>query len=299
MERQRSSSEHIKKVQDYFNYIEREQEGLNEENLLEKALPDHIRANVLIHITQSMVTACNFFDECEAGFIRRVMTSMEQCFFGTQYMILDSSTPADGMYFVKKGVVELLTTESENEVYKVTKKLEADDSFAEECLLTHWEQNPFLARTATNCELWFLNRSTFNRLVEDFPHVREILAKFTNKACVAVRRASVHSVKKAAEMSVRNSTLFIHPDNLFIQVWFGVVLFFSVYYIIVLPFRVVFMENHNISSYLYGILKSQLARQGILQWIEKISIFVSCHTGKPCMSLRHFWNILGSLPIYI
>ena len=57
----------------YFDYVEREQEGLNERILLEKAVPDHIRNSILIHITQSMVAKCDFFTGCEDGFLRQVI----------------------------------------------------------------------------------------------------------------------------------------------------------------------------------------------------------------------------------
>eukprot|EP00957_Ditylum_brightwellii_P021232 1600843-Ditylum_brightwellii.AAC.1 len=136
-----------------------------------------------------MVLENDFFSGCESGFIRRIMVSMEQRFFGAQFMVLNSSTPANGMYFVKSGVVDLLV-ETGYEQTKLTRKVEAGESFAEGCLLEHWERNPFLARTASECELWFLHRPTFNRLVEEFPSVRTMLGKLTKKAHVAARRAS-------------------------------------------------------------------------------------------------------------
>ena len=197
MERLQCQREHIKNVDDYFEYIEREQDGLNEDIMLNRCIPDNIRTDMLIHITQSMVLKCGFFASCESGFIRRLMLSLEQRFFGKQYMIMTDSTPTDGMYFVKKGTVEILerpavaaatvaeapsrgaegnTVGSSSTALKVKKRLEADDSFAEGCLLVHWESNPFLARAATDCELGFLSRSTFNRIVIDFPRVRRASA---------------------------------------------------------------------------------------------------------------------------
>lgn len=258
MERHKCQHEHVKKVDDYFEYIEREQEGLNEDILLNKSIPDNLRSDMLIHITQSMVLGCDFFAECESGFIRRLMLSLEQRFFGKQYMVMTESTPADGMYFVKKGIVEILGRSAASVSaasdgtpgLKVTKRLEADDCFAEGCLLSHWETNPFLARAATDCELWFLSRSTFNRLVADFPRVRTLLSQ-RDAADVHLssgRRASAHAILKAAAKARRSRAVFIHPDRPFMQGWVGLILLVTLYNAIALPLRVAFLENHTISS---------------------------------------------------
>ena len=257
MERHHCQHEHVKRVDDYFEYIEREQEGLNEDILLNKSIPDNLRSDMLIHITQSMVLGCDFFADCESGFIRRLMLSLEQRFFGKQYMIMTESTPADGVYFVKKGIVEILgrsaasmsAASDGNPGLKVTKRLEADDSFAERCLLSHWEVNPFLARAATDCELWFLGRSAFNRLVADFPRVRALLSQRDGDTHLSNgRRVSAHALLKAAAKARRNRAVFIHPDRPFMQGWVGLILLVILYDAIALPLRVAFLENHAISS---------------------------------------------------
>lgn len=246
MERHNISWEHTKKVQDYFDFIEREQDGLNEEELLKKKIPDHLRSNILIHITQTMVLNCAMFAKCESGFLRKLMLSMEQRFFGADFMIMTSSTPIDGMFFVKKGMVELLTEKSDGSL-KVFKKVEADECFAEDALVEHWKENPFLARAGLDSELWFLSRSKFNIVIDDFPQSRAMLQKFTSARGDPTRRATVHDLQRAAAKLRQRGRRFIHPDNFFIQFWFGIVLVVILYSIIVLPFRIAFMENHDIN----------------------------------------------------
>lgn len=247
MENHSCPFEQVKKTQEYFDYIEREQEGINEKVLLEKAVPDHIRSNILIHITQSMVTNCDFFTGCEAGFLRQIMRSLDQRFFGAQYLVLTSAMPSDGMYFIKKGVIDLVN-ESSNTEMKVIKRLETGESFAEGCLLEHWDKNPFLAITITECELWFLSRGKFNKVVDSFPRVRAVLRKCSSTKQKAARRGSVHAISKAIERAQRMAIFYIHPDNYFIQFWFGIILMVTVYSIIIIPFRIAFMENYEISA---------------------------------------------------
>ena len=107
MDNHACSLEQTKTIQEYFDIIQREQEGINEGEMLRKSVPEHLRNSLLIYFTQTMVSNCSLFVQCEAGFLRRIMVSLEQRFYGSRHMVLTSSMPADGMYFIKKGIVEL------------------------------------------------------------------------------------------------------------------------------------------------------------------------------------------------
>lgn len=247
MENHACSLEQTKRIQEYFDIVQREQDGLNEDELLKKSVPEHMRNSLLIHFTQAMVSNCSLFDQCEAGFLRKIMVSLEQRFYGSRHMVLSASMPADGMYFIKKGIIELMGT-ADSGAMKTIKKLEGGDNFAEECLLEHWHENPFLAITQTESELWFLSRTIFNRITEDFPRVRTLISTLSKRKSLRDRRKSVHYISKAVERAKRKRSNFIHPDRIFIQFWFGLILLIILYNAVMLPFRVAFLENHEITS---------------------------------------------------
>jgi CRP-like cAMP-binding protein len=249
VERHKIPHDSAQRVIEYFDYIDQEQDGLNESVILRESIPDHLASNVLVHITQPMVDACDFFADCESGLIRKIMTSLEQVFFGAQYMVLTSHVPSNNMYFIKKGMVHLMKEDDKDKSVKIIRKLDANDSFAEGCLVEYWEKNPFLAQTASECELWALKRSVFQQILVQFPRSRALLKRSNTKQNDEQhrRRASVHEALKAAERVKRGATRYIHPHSLFIQGWFGVILGVTLYSMIVLPFRVAFMENYEIS----------------------------------------------------
>jgi CRP-like cAMP-binding protein len=249
VERHKISHDSSQRVLEYFDYVDQEQDGLSESVILREAIPDHLASNVLIHITQPMVEACDFFADCEVGLTRKIMTSLEQVFFGAQCMVIKKDVPSNGMYFIKKGLVHLMKEDEKDKSLKIIRKLDANDSFAEGCLVEYWERNPFLAKTVSECELWTLKRSVFQQILVEFPRSRTVLNQIKTKQNDEQyrRRASVHDIKKAAERAKRNATRYIHPHSLFIQGWFGVILGVTLYSMIVLPFRVAFLENHEIS----------------------------------------------------
>ena len=308
MDRHKIPLESSQKVIEYFDYVGQEQDGLNEDVLLRKAIPDHISTNLLVHITQPMVGNCVFFADCESGLIRKIMVSMEQVFFGAHYTVLTTDVPSDRMYFIKKGRVELFVEKSD-QTLKVVRKLDANDSFAEGCLIENWTTNPFLARTATECEMWTLKRSVFRNLIRDFPESRSSL-RLTVKNDDARRRASVHNAAKAAQIARRNSARYLHPHSYFMQVWFGLILSLTLYSMIVLPFRVAFLENHEISllwmvfDYSGDLLffADFIFRAAFLAFYDENNNLVVGHReiwNRYVMSGKVKWHLLCAMPIEV
>ena len=197
------------------------------------------------------------------------------------------------MYFIKKGAVDLLDPSTKTGSHKILRKLETDDSFAEGCLVEHWEENLYLARAVTDSELWFLGRSKFIRLVDDFPDVKMRLRRSSRSKSSVARRGSVKLISKAIERAKRKSLMYIHPDKYLIQLWFGVVLFVTLYNIIVLPFRLAFMENHELTSIWlvcdYGgdfvLLLDMIIRSLFLAYYEDTHLII---TKKDMWN--HYWH---------
>lgn len=210
-------------------------------------MPAHLRDDILVHITAPMVLNCDFFKDVESGFVRKIMMNLDQQFFSTMFMIMTTDTPANGMYFIKSGIVELM---SDNDgILKLNTRLTCDSSFAEGCLLEYWSKNPFVARAGSDCELWFLSRVCFNRLIDDFPEVRRNLESFAAKANQSKKRAMTVMARQTILLSserVLTTRHFLHPEHMPINVWNVFLIFFVLFNLIMVPLRVAFMENHKI-----------------------------------------------------
>lgn len=309
MDRHKTPHDCAQNVTNYFSYIEEEQDGLDEGVLLRKSLPDNLSTNLRVHITQSAVGECEFFADCESGFIRKIMVSMEQVFYGALYNIMTFDVPADSMYFIKKGRVHLLA-EKEDKSLKVIRKLDANDCFAEGCLVEKWDRNPFMARTATECEIWVLKRSVFTTVLNDFPRSRSMLRQISPKTDDVRRRASIHIAAKAAQKARRNSTLYIDPHSYFMQAWFGLILGVTLYSMIAVPFRVAFLENHEITAswaimdYFGDLLffADFVFRAAFLAFYDENNNLVVFHTDiwkRYLNSGKVKWHLLSALPVEV
>jgi len=297
------------KVQEYFMFITRDHEGINEESILNEFLPDHIRSSVILSLTQPMVFACKFFKNCPSGFVRALMLSMEQQLICTQSIILDLKSPSSGMYFIKKGIVDLFYEPHGNEDM-CNVQLSNNDCFAEECLLKNWTKNPFIAAARTDCELWFLSRANFCTILHRFPHAKTIIMEDLKNRSTWDSLAQEISTGRLRENKKANHIFFIHPHGLFLQYWSGLVLSVILYVILIIPFRVAFMENYSISlfwlitDYLCDLI---LITDAVLRAIYLAYVDVDGHLvtdrkkiwKKYKLSKKLKWHILSAVPIEI
>lgn len=219
-------------------------------------------------------------------------------------MIMTKDTPTDCMYFIKKGRVDLLDVHRKE---KIIRKLESNESFGEGCLVEKWETNPFLARTSTECELWILRRSVFKKILREFPRSRPMLKKIA-EAEDTRRRASIKSAIKAAEKARRKFALYIDPHSYFLQAWFGLILAVTMYSLIVIPLRVSFLENHEVSAIwlcidYFGdlIFVADFVMRGFLLAFYDENNNLVVHHGEiwfhHVKSGKVKWHILAALPI--
>lgn len=94
------------RVTAYFDYVEQDQQGIDEISFLKANFPTNLKDDMMLHITCDMVLQCSFFSDCDSGFIRSIMLNLDQRFYGQGWMILDKFIPANGMFFVKGGTGE-------------------------------------------------------------------------------------------------------------------------------------------------------------------------------------------------
>ena len=310
-----------KDIVEYFGLVEEEQGGLSEPVLLRDSIPDHLSANFLIHITEPMVESCDLLVNCEPDFLRRIMGSLEQVYVCAQYKVLNSEVPSDRAFFIKQGSVELLVErqdkrlemlgESEKKT-TLLRKLEANDCFAEGCLVERWTSNPFIARTTSESELWTLKRSVFNEILKDFPRSRKIVdqaaAACKGAAPTTRRRASVRGALKAAELVRRKTALYVHPHSHLAQMWFGALLAAILYSAVVIPFRAAFLENHGMSW--EWMLLDYTADSIFLADLIIRAFFLGFHDENNnlqvdrgvilanCLRTGHFkWHLMATVPV--
>ena len=265
------SSELQDKLETYYKFIDEDRMGIEESTFLKNTLPTNLRDDMMLHITSDMVLNCAFLSDVESGFIRSVMLNLEQRFYAQDQYVLDSVTPANGMFFIKSGVIELFTPEG-----ALSDRVGLNACFAEDALLNPWEKNPFTAKCVGDCEVWFFGRPLFNALLNEWPTVREKLGKLEAKASTARRRSSVclttHLVAPTIlAVQVKDARVF-HPDGVWIMAWKTVLVVAIMYNAIIVPFRFAF--SFDIGYYFDKELDTDVEVEQVFNKINPSSVVI-------------------------
>lgn len=145
----------------------------------------------------------------------------------------------------RRGAVELLSVQND----KVNSRLGINTSFAEDALLNQWTANPFLARAASDSEVWFLSRSKFNALLAEWPSMVRKLEKLANRATQSTRKNSISMSpgeisSMMSELSIKGSWT-LHPEGRFNKFWKILLVLVITYNMSVIPFRCGFLYDNE------------------------------------------------------
>jgi CRP-like cAMP-binding protein len=306
MEQHGCSSVSMKAAGEYYSLVEREMSGSEEHKFLDGAVPPNIKSDLMLHLAESLIPSCDFLKDCDESFLRKVASELEQRFFPERSHIILPGTCSGGMYWVKKGKVELVKS---NESGSSSSMVEVGECFADRSLLDYCRLSPFAANAETDCELWFLHRRSFDVLVTSHPSVKDSLAKFIKIGGESFAEKTSRIVRKVAVNAKRRHALYLSPDSLLLQVWFFIVLCVSLYILLIIPFRIAFLERHTISSWWYildycadTVLIIDIVIQAwFLAYYEDNHLFVQ--NGEIFENYRRSgmlkWHVLSLLPLEV
>jgi len=248
MERNDFTLDQINAIDRYFRLIEIDDNGLDEEFLLNKIVPTHVKNSLLLHRNRSIIMDCELFADYDNSILRFLILKLNRIVVPSKEFIIKSDLPAEGMFFVRKGSVELLTV-CANGNLKLKRLVEPGEYFAEGALFHHWRTNPYIARAAFNTTLWYLSRIDFQKVLTDHDVKTDASASDSSKVRkLSTRRKSIRmqTFIKAIERASSSKSIYIHPDSNFVKVWSIIVLFILLYFAVAIPFRIAFMENYEL-----------------------------------------------------
>ena len=153
-----------------------------------------------------------------------------------------------------------------------------------------------------------LKRSVFFELVRDYPRSYSLLKQISTNIDDTRRRTSQHDILKAVEAAKRNSAMYLHPNSDFMQGWLSLVTGLTLYSLIIVPFRVAFLENHDMNwSWLfldYGgdivLLADSIIRAAFLAFYDESNNLVVGHRElwkRYTQSGKLKWHLLSALPV--
>ena len=161
-------------VRNYYNYIWDTRVG-NQAEMLDD-LPASLRVEIAMHLNQHILEKVPLFAGVSETFMRQLVLQLEPSVAIPGEPIVRRGEVGHRMYFINKGTVDVLAPGEDG----VVATLSDGDFFGELALLTSEPRsNTVVAREY--CNLFTVNRASFDRVLQDFPdfatEVRRVAAE--------------------------------------------------------------------------------------------------------------------------
>lgn len=164
-----------RRILDYNAYLWEKRLGYDESSTI-AGLPPNLKTEVLLFLNGDIIERVPFFRGASQELIRAVALEMHPVVFTPGDYIMRAGEPGHEMYFVSRGAVEVVSAD-ETKIYAT---LGPGDFFGEMALLFD-QPRVAGARAVSYCDLYLLEKETFNRILARFPafaaHIAEVVDK--------------------------------------------------------------------------------------------------------------------------
>ena len=156
--------------------------------------------DIISHNCKDLIKSVSFFQNATPEFVLAVLTKLTfQVFLNGEY-IIRAGTKGDRMYFIRSGVVDVLTADG-----KVATSLSDGAYFGEICLLTE-DRRVASVVTATTCDVFCLTRKHFLQLLDEYPDMRFILESIAQRRLSGIgKKIQAEEIKQHGKLSTRIS----------------------------------------------------------------------------------------------
>lgn len=156
-----------KRVKEYYNYLWETRRGYDETSVLED-LPLALKTSVSIFLNREMIEKVPLFRGADDSMIRDIILNLEPVVFTPGDYVVRKGEIGFDMYFISRGSVDVVS-EDEEIVYAT---LSAGQFFGEIALLLSSPRTATI-KTREFCDLYRLNKETFERVLERYPDFGE------------------------------------------------------------------------------------------------------------------------------
>jgi Cyclic nucleotide-binding domain/Ion channel len=151
------------RIRDYNAYAWEKRLGYDETTIL-SGLPPGLKREVMLHLKRDVLEKVPFFRGADAALIADLAQELRPVVTTPGELLFRAGELGEEMYFITRGSVEILSPEGQT----VFATLHEGDFFGEISLLMHRPRSGS-ARAATYCDLYALERESFERVLARHP----------------------------------------------------------------------------------------------------------------------------------
>jgi len=164
-----------RQVFDYFEYLWESRRGFDEQSVLDE-LPQPLRVNIAMQINQDMIAKVPFFSNAKLDLIREIVLNLMPVVYPPGEDIIKTGELANDMFFISSGSVDILVGPQLEKVATLS-----DGAFFGEIALLFSTVRTATVRAADYCDLYRLDRSTFERIIKGYPEFHDYIQKMAEE----------------------------------------------------------------------------------------------------------------------
>jgi hypothetical protein len=163
------------RIRDYNAYAWEKRLGYDETTIL-SGLPPGLRREVMVHLKKDVIEKVPFFRGADADLIADLAQELKPLVSTPGEFLFRAGELGEEMYFISRGTVEIVGPDGRS-VYAT---LTEGDFFGEIALLMHIPRSAS-ARAMTYCDLYALERESFERVLARHPAFHEHIEAMTRE----------------------------------------------------------------------------------------------------------------------
>ena len=176
------------KINDYYNYLWESRRGYDESAVIED-LPFALKTTVSLQINREIIEKVPLFQTAGEDLIREIVLNLTPVVFTPGDLIVTAGEVGFQMYFISQGSVDVLSAD-EQTVYAT---LTAGQFFGEISLLLSMPRTATI-RAREYCDLYRLDKDTFDRVIQRYPDFAERINELAEK-----RQAENEAIQRSKE----------------------------------------------------------------------------------------------------
>ena len=159
-----------KRILNYYNYLRKEKVGYDESSFLE-GLPTTLKTEAELELKKNFIVGIPIFKNASADFVSRIAIKLELFIITPGEILMRQGEEGHEMYFIISGMLDVIR--DDNSIFL----LKEGDFFGEMALVANTKRTATV-KARTFCNLYKLERNTFDIIISDFPEIiDEIKAK--------------------------------------------------------------------------------------------------------------------------
>ncbi|MFZ5629428.1 MAG: ion transporter [Spirochaetota bacterium] len=154
-------------IRTYYDYLWNNRRGFDESAVLQD-LPQSLKLQVALHLNRDIIEKVPMFKGAPDELIRQIVLNLRPLLFTPGDYIFRKGEMGDQMYFISRGKVEIVSEDGQTVYATLT-----DGAFFGEIALLFSSERTASVRAAEYCDLYTLDKYTFDNVLSKFPEVAE------------------------------------------------------------------------------------------------------------------------------